>query len=239
VAYFLVGGSGILLSQRLVYFLVDKHIRRIYEDNVSGKITDKRFEKLSGEYEQEQSDLEKSIAEIQTKLDCFDKQSVKADKFLTLIDKYTDFTKLTTPMLNEFVEKVVVHQRVKCPRYTYSQQVDIYFNFIGMVKPSETKSECTKDEIPAERYVAKSTSFAALGQYLKKQTEPSISLTFAEVEKIIGKKLCKSAYKYASYWYPSFNRPMSNVIFNAGYDVIKVDLQRHFIVLNAFRSTLK
>ena len=210
---------------------LDTLIRSIYEDNVSGKITDKRFEKLSGEYEQEQSDLEKSIAEIQAKLDCFDKQSVKADKFLTLIDKYTDFTELTTPMLNEFVEKVVVHQRKKGPRYTYSQQVDIYFNFIGMVKPSETKSECTKEMVQAERYVAKNTSFAALGQYLQKQTGPSISLTFAEIEKIVGKKLCKSAYKYAAYWYPAFNRPMSNVIYNAGYDVSNVDLQCKKILL--------
>jgi site-specific DNA recombinase len=63
---------------------LDTLIRRIYEDNVSGKLTDKRFEKLSGEYEREQEDLEQSITEIQAKLDSFEEQSVRADQFRCL-----------------------------------------------------------------------------------------------------------------------------------------------------------
>lgn len=54
----------------------------------------------------------------------------------------------------------------------------------------------------------------------------SISLSFAEIENIIGKNFCKSAYKDASYWYPSKNRPMANVIFNAEYDANKVSIMQ-------------
>lgn len=112
---------------------LDTLILRIYEDNVSGKLTDKRFEKMSGEYEREQEDLEQSIAEIQAKLNSFEEQSVRADRFLALVDKYTDFKELTTPMLNEFVEKVIVYEADKSSGKR-TQRVDIYFNFIGRIE---------------------------------------------------------------------------------------------------------
>lgn len=57
------------------------------------------------------------------------------------------------------------------------------------------------------------------------QTEDGVSLSFTEVEKVIGKPLCKSTFKFYSYWYPGYNRPISNVIYNAGFDVDRVDLK--------------
>lgn len=58
-----------------------------------------------------------------------------------------------------------------------------------------------------------------------------MTLSFAEVEQVIGKPLCKSAFKFQSYWYPGYNRPISNVIFNAGFDVKTVDMKNHVLYL--------
>ena len=118
-------------------------IRKIYEDNASGKLTDKRFELLSAEYEQEQEDLEKSITELQTALDNFHADSTRADKFIDLTKRYTDFSELTTPMINEFIEKIVVYEGVKIG-YERTQKVDIYLNFIG--KFEAPPQELTEEE---------------------------------------------------------------------------------------------
>lgn len=89
---------------------LDSIIRKLYEDNLSGKLSDKRFEKLSADYEREQEELEQNIERVQSEIEGLEKQTVNADCFLQLVDRYTDFEELTTPMLNEFVEKVVVHE---------------------------------------------------------------------------------------------------------------------------------
>jgi hypothetical protein len=70
-----------------------------------------------------------------------------------------------------------------------------------------------------------------LGRFLDEQAEPAVSLPFGEIETMIGKKLCKSAYRYASYWYPSQDRPVANIIYNAGFDVACVDLKNQRIQL--------
>ena len=125
-------------------------IRKIYEDNVSGKLSDKRFEILSAGYEQEQAALEESIQTLQAEIDSFQADSVRAEKFIDIVKKYTDLSELTTPMLNEFVEKILVYapdnssgQRV--------QKVDVYLNFIGKfdMQP-EAEKEATPEELAAE-----------------------------------------------------------------------------------------
>ena len=105
-------------------------IRRIYEDNVKGKLTDKRFLLLSHEYEREQKELEQSVARLQMELEGFNKDSVRADKFIEIVKKYTDFSELTAPMIAEFIEKIIVHEADKSSGER-TQQVDIYLNFIG------------------------------------------------------------------------------------------------------------
>jgi len=122
-------------------------IRKIYEDNVSGKITDKRFEILSSEYEQEQEVLEKSIVQLQAEIDSFYRDEVRVEQFFNLIQKYTEFTELTPTMLNEFVEKIIVHEADKSTGERV-QQVDIYLNFIGMI--DLPAPELTPEEIEAE-----------------------------------------------------------------------------------------
>lgn len=122
-------------------------IKKLYEDSTTGKLTDKRFELLSADYEREQAELEQSIEALQAELDSFNADSVKADKFIELVKKYTDFSELTPTMIHEFIEKIVVHEADKSSGER-QQQVDIYLNFIG--KFDVPMPEPTAEEIEAE-----------------------------------------------------------------------------------------
>lgn len=222
-----VGSKELTQGKRRIDEL-DLLLSHIYEDSVSGKITEKRFVKLSEQYEAEQATLEERIAALEAELAKVQEQNVGVDKFLALVDRYTCFDELTTPMLNEFIEKVVVFEREKRKRRKTRQRVDVYFNFIGRVEVPVKERIGVETEVesaPQKRYVAPNSTFATLGEYLAKQNVQTLSLPFDEVERIIGKKLCKSAYQYASYWYPGDSRPISNVIYNAGFDVVKADVK--------------
>lgn len=108
-------------------------IKKLYEGNATGKIPDKHFERLLADYDSEQTALETEIEDLQTQIDSFNEDSTKADKFIAVVRRYTDFTELTTPMLNEFIEKVVVHEATG-GRTDRKQKIDIYFNFVGQVE---------------------------------------------------------------------------------------------------------
>lgn len=214
---------------------LDSILQHIYEDSISGKISEKRFKKLSEQYEAEQSALEERIALLETELAEAQEQSTGMSRFMALVDRYTCFDELTTPMLNEFIEKVVVYEREKYKRRKTRQRVDVYFNFIGRVElplDEPADAEAADEAAPEKRYVAAGTAFAALGEYLSQQEDQTLCLSYAEVERIVGRKLCQSAYLYASYWYPGENRPISNVIYNAGFDIAKVDVKGQKVVFS-------
>ena len=88
---------------------LDMLIKKLYETYAMGKLEEKRFEMLSAEYEKEQDKLEQTLASDQASLGQFNEDTDRANKFLALAKKYTDFSELTAPMINEFVEKIVVH----------------------------------------------------------------------------------------------------------------------------------
>ena len=96
----------------------------------SNKISEKRFDTLSEEYEAEQAELEKVIADMQSQVDDFEEDTDRANQFLELAEKYTNFDKLTTPMINEFIDKIVVYAPYKSSGERI-QEVEIYLNFIG------------------------------------------------------------------------------------------------------------
>lgn len=105
-------------------------MKKLYEDNISGKLSDKRFEFMFSEFENEQDTIEISMENAKAQIEKYESDTVRADKFIELVKRYTDFSELTTPMLNEFVEKILVHEA------DYSsgervQEVEIYLNFIG------------------------------------------------------------------------------------------------------------
>ena len=122
-------------------------IKKIYEDNVSGKLTDKRFEMLLSDYEQEQADLETSIQNTQKEISCFEEDNTRIDKFMELVRKYTDFSELTTPMIHEFIDKIVVHEADKSTGERI-QQIDIYLKYVGRldVPMPELTPEQRKEE---------------------------------------------------------------------------------------------
>jgi hypothetical protein len=126
--------------------------RKIYEDNASGKLSDKRFELLATEYENEQGELETAIAEMQTALDNFTEDSTRADKFIELVKRHTDFTELTTPMINEFVEKILVHE-ADTSSGERVQDLEIYLNFIGKFElpPQELTEEEERQQMLIKR----------------------------------------------------------------------------------------
>lgn len=115
---------------------LDLLFRKTYEDFAAGRLTKKRFEQLSNGYEAEQTELEKQTAEIKAELTQFDSDSVRADRFMELVRRYTDFSELTPAMLHEFVEKVVVHEADRSSGRR-EQQVDIYLNYIGQFEVPE------------------------------------------------------------------------------------------------------
>ena len=124
---------------------LDMLIKKLYESFAKEQITEKRFEALSSEYEKEQADLEAIIAAEQTALDAFDADTDRVEQFMKLAEKYTDFTVLTAPMINEFIEKIVVHAAYKNEYGERCQEIEIYFNFIG--KFDAPASEPTPEEL--------------------------------------------------------------------------------------------
>ncbi len=114
---------------------LEKLICRIYEDNILGKLPDERYAILDGQYSKEQKDLSAEIADMEAELSGYEEGRRSAEKFIALVDKYQNFEELTTYMLNEFVEKIVVHERDRKGSVETTQEVEIYFNFIGKYLP--------------------------------------------------------------------------------------------------------
>ena len=108
---------------------LDTIIKKLYESYAVGRIGEERFDTLLAGYEQEQTTLRQSIMEAESALDSFEQDTANVERFLALAKKYTDFSKLTTPMINEFIEKIIVHAPEKIDG-DRTQQVDIYLKFI-------------------------------------------------------------------------------------------------------------
>ena len=109
---------------------LDTIIRKLYESYAVGRIGEERFDTLLAGYEQEQTALRQSVMEAEAALDSFEQDTANVERFLALAKKYTDFSELTTPMINEFIERIIVHAPEKIDG-DRTQQVDIYLKFIG------------------------------------------------------------------------------------------------------------
>jgi hypothetical protein len=136
---------------------LDELIKKLYEQNALGKLNDRHYERLLGEYDSEQTALETTMTELQAQIDTWSEDRLKTDRFIELVKRYTDFSELTTPMLNEFIEKVVVHEGDK--RGTdRRQRVDIHLNFIGtfavpadIITPMELEEQRRQDDEQAAK----------------------------------------------------------------------------------------
>ena len=121
---------------------------KIYEDNILGKLSDSRYATLDAQYEKEQSELTAEISALEKAVKSYEKHEKDADRFIALIDKYENFDKLTIAMLNEFIEKILVHERDRKGSIQTTQEVEIYFNFVGrFVPPAFGEAELTPEEL--------------------------------------------------------------------------------------------
>ena len=117
---------------------IDTIIQKLYEDNLLGKISDERFVKLSQSYEEEQKQLQTSIYDLTKKLTKQQEDSLNISKFMARISKYTELPELTVEIVNELIDKIVIHKPTGT-KHNRIIQIDIYYNFIG--KLNNEKSE--------------------------------------------------------------------------------------------------
>jgi hypothetical protein len=109
---------------------LDTLVKKLYESYATGKMPEEHYTRLLADYDTERTETDRKIADLQNEVDTFHADSVRAEKFIKLVQKYTQFTELSTVMLHEFVEKVLVHEGDKSSGKRV-QKVDVYFNFIG------------------------------------------------------------------------------------------------------------
>jgi DNA invertase Pin-like site-specific DNA recombinase len=158
---------------------LERLFNRIYEDSALGKLPEKRYESLLNTYGNEQDLLEKEIAEIQALLGKCEDDRGRADRFLKLVERYTGFEEITTSMMREFVEKIVVHERETQNVHTSPQKVEIHLNFIGEFdlpdlecRPSaEELAERERKAKERERYRRNYQKRKALGYYDKERKQ--------------------------------------------------------------------
>ena len=120
---------------------LDKIISRLYEDNVLGRIGDERYESMSQSYELEQVEIKKALPILKSKIDELKRQSDCADNFINVIKKYTIIDKLYAAILNELIDKIVVHHKEQAEDGRTFQQIEIYYRFVGKLG---TENELSK-----------------------------------------------------------------------------------------------
>ncbi len=112
--------------------------KRLYEDNVTGRISDERFSELSADYEAEQKELKERAAGLQEELSKAQEATENAEKFMKVVRKHTSFEELTPTLLREFVEKIIIHESValdgKRRGKLRRQEIEIYYSFVGKVE---------------------------------------------------------------------------------------------------------
>jgi DNA invertase Pin-like site-specific DNA recombinase len=129
---------------------LDVLFQKVYEDNTLGKLSDARYDQLAGAYEREQFELKQQTALLRNELAAFEQDGAKARQFIELVRRYEAADELTTPMLNAFVEKIVVHEADKSSGARV-QEVDIYLNFIGNFEAPEERRPALTPEEQAKR----------------------------------------------------------------------------------------
>ena len=131
---------------------LERLVCKIYEDNALGRLPDARYAALDAQYAKEQEALAAEIAELEKSVSSYDQGKKSAEKFIALIDKYQGFENMTNTMLNEFVEKILVHERDRKGSIETTQAVEVYFNFVGKyIPPAFRDVELTPEEQEALR----------------------------------------------------------------------------------------
>ena len=112
---------------------VDRMFTKIYEDWTNGRITEYNFRMLSQKYQAEQQELVEKIDRLKTELATEKQTTADAEKWIALIKQYSEPTELTAEMLNTLIEKIVVHVAVKDSDGTGTQEIEIFYRFVGKI----------------------------------------------------------------------------------------------------------
>ena len=111
----------------------DKILNKLYEDRALGRISEERYQSMAAQYEQEQRDLMARKAELGNAIQHAEEVYANVENYVKLIRRYTDLQELNTKVLNELIDRIVVHEKVVNPDGQKSQRVDIHYKFIGFV----------------------------------------------------------------------------------------------------------
>ena len=155
---------------------LDKIYKSLYEDKALGRIDGERFDDMASGYDRERAELKTRIAELQAGLDDYNTDSDNADNFIKLVRHYTNFEELTPGMLNEFVDKVIIHEgewsegRGENGRHrgSRSQRVEVFLKYIGCFDVPDLR---TPEQIEADRIAEE--KLAARRAYHRKKTRQS------------------------------------------------------------------
>lgn len=121
---------------------------KIYEDNILGKLPDTRYATLDAQYGKEQAELKAEVDSLEEFLQSHEQNTKSAERFISLIEKYENFDNLSIGMLNEFVDKILVHERDRKGSTQTTQEIEIYFNFVGkFVPPHFMEVELSPEEL--------------------------------------------------------------------------------------------
>ena len=119
---------------------LDGIIKKLYEDNFTGKLSDERYMIFSKDYEDEQHTLKAEVEDLRSQIEEQTSKVVNINSFLTVAKKYTSFETLTPGMLHELIEKIVVHEGDKSSGHRI-QKIDIYYSFVGDLETSHVVAQ--------------------------------------------------------------------------------------------------
>ena len=123
---------------------IDNLIQHIYEDNVSGKITDEMFSNFSTNYTNEQKDLKEKIEILNNSISTTEQKEIAITSFVDKVKKYMEIKELTPEIINELIDKILVHQQTKVNGKKY-QQIDIYYSGVGIISVSANEYDFEKE----------------------------------------------------------------------------------------------
>ena len=109
--------------------------RRLYEDNVLGKVTNEQFRMLSDGYNTEQREITERLPIVKQEIEDLKAAATNVERFVDIANKYTDLRELTPEVLRTFIERIIIHERTAKHSKTATQQIDIYFRYIGKLAP--------------------------------------------------------------------------------------------------------
>ena len=119
---------------------LDRIICKLYEDNALGKIPDSRYTLMMNGYEDEQAELKKSLVPLREQLDVYQSAADSTERFIKVIQQYTTVEKLDAAILNELIDKIVVHHKEQAEDGKVYQQIEIFYRFVGKLDLSDSRN---------------------------------------------------------------------------------------------------